>query len=137
MDILLIVAVVIVIVILVAIIASSSGTPKSEWKVKAKSQLDLLYKSIKSNNYIEVKAALIDLDKLLDFILKSKNINGTTLGERLKNSRNIFSKEDYNAVWTAHKLRNELVHEIENKASINAIRHNANVLFNILKKHIN
>lgn len=137
MDILLIVAVVIVIVILVAIIASSSSTPKSEWKVKAKSQLDLLYKSIKSNNYIEVKAALIDLDKLLDFVLKSKNINGTTLGERVKNSKSIFSKEDYNAVWTAHKLRNKLVHEIENKASINAIRHNANVLFNILKKHIN
>jgi len=61
----------------------------------------------------QIKQALIDADKLIDYVLKKKNISGNTLGERLKNSENLFSREVYNNLWSAHKLRNTLAHDVE------------------------
>ncbi len=58
-----------------------------------------------------LKQSLIDADRILDLALKSKNILGNTLGERLKNAQNNFSWTAYQNLWSAHKLRNEIVHE--------------------------
>ena len=58
------------------------------------------------------KSSIMEADKLLDFVLKSKEIRGETFGERLKNAKSEFSNySDYNNLWFAHKVRNSLVHE--------------------------
>lgn len=58
-----------------------------------------------------LKQSLIDADRILDLALKSVNTDGNTLGERLKNSQDKFSWSAYQNIWSAHKLRNEIVHE--------------------------
>lgn len=55
------------------------------------------------------QVAIMEADKLLDQALIGRGVGGTTLGERLKASGNRFSK--LNAVWGAHKLRNQIAHE--------------------------
>ncbi|MCL2095241.1 hypothetical protein FWH13_03980 [Candidatus Saccharibacteria bacterium] len=59
-----------------------------------------------SNTY---RLSVIDADKLLDEALKEMHVKGETLGERLKMARGKFS--NINAVWAAHRLRNQIVHE--------------------------
>ncbi len=61
------------------------------------------------------RLAVIQADNLLDFCLKAKGVNGETMGERLKSARALFSAPVYDAVWRAHKLRNQVVHESEKK----------------------
>lgn len=56
------------------------------------------------------KEAILDADKLLDYALKVKGFQGT-LGDKMKKARFRFS--DVNGVWTAHKLRNRIAHELQ------------------------
>lgn len=53
--------------------------------------------------------AIIDADKLLDRALNELGLPGKTMGERMKRIDNRFDKP--NAVWSAHKLRNQIAHE--------------------------
>lgn len=55
--------------------------------------------------------AVIEADKLLDHVLKIRGYPGETMGERLKTAGKDFSYRD--DVWSAHKLRNKLVHEAD------------------------
>lgn len=65
-------------------------------------------------NESDARHAIIDADKLLDQALAARGFTGT-LGEKMKTARKLFS--DNNAVWTAHKLRNTLAHELGATAS--------------------
>ena len=58
------------------------------------------------------KQAVLDADNLLDLTIKSMGIRGETMGERLKNAKGKFSQQVYDDLWQAHKLRNEIVHNI-------------------------
>lgn len=53
--------------------------------------------------------AILNADKLLDAALKARGFRGETMGERLKSARTSLSNN--NAVWAAHKLRNQIAHE--------------------------
>jgi hypothetical protein len=53
--------------------------------------------------------AILNADKLLDKALKARGYKGDTMGDRLKNARTAFKNN--NAVWAAHKLRNQIAHE--------------------------
>jgi hypothetical protein len=55
------------------------------------------------------KMAIVEADKLLDAVLKSMAMPGTTLGERLKFA--CYKYPNLKNVWFAHRLRNQLVHE--------------------------
>lgn len=57
--------------------------------------------------------AVLEADKLLDHLLKGHRAPGLTMGDRLKASQNKFSPEGYNVAWSAHKVRNEIVHNAE------------------------
>lgn len=58
------------------------------------------------------KTSLMEADKLIDYVLKAKGMKGETFGERLKNSNKKFTNySDYNNLWFAHKVRNNIVHE--------------------------
>ena len=58
-----------------------------------------------------LKNALMEADKLLDYCMIGKGFKGDTMGERLKSGGSKF--KNLNAVWNAHKLRNELAHNVE------------------------
>lgn len=58
-----------------------------------------------------LKEAVVKADKLLDFALRSL-VEGETLGERLKNSKDKFTRSGYDTVWKAHKVRNAMAHEL-------------------------
>lgn len=65
---------------------------------------------IKGDSPSQLKQALITADRSLDSVLKDL-IAGETMGERLKNAKNLFNPQSYDKIWQAHKLRNALVHE--------------------------
>lgn len=60
-------------------------------------------------------SAVVSADKLLDFVLRHKGYAGDTMGERLKSARDDLSPAVYHNVWQAHKLRNQLVHELQSE----------------------
>ncbi|MGB4758790.1 MAG: hypothetical protein WBP26_01915 [Candidatus Saccharimonadales bacterium] len=53
--------------------------------------------------------AIINADKLLDEALRKSNYKGKSGGERLVSAQRRLTDND--GIWTAHKLRNKLVHE--------------------------
>lgn len=61
-----------------------------------------------------MKQAVIDADKLTDFALSKMYPTLKTMGERLKAVKPKFQDyyEIYDDLWFAHKVRNELVHNI-------------------------
>lgn len=58
---------------------------------------------------------VLNADKLLDQALREKGISGNTMGERMKAQQSVWSNA--NAVWGAHKLRNQIAHEHDIKVS--------------------
>jgi len=54
---------------------------------------------------------VLNADKLLDQALKERGFRGETMGERMKNAKTSWNNA--NAVWTAHKLRNQIAHETD------------------------
>lgn len=54
--------------------------------------------------------AVMGADKLLDWLLAKRGYSGS-LGQKLKAANNLFT--DINGVWSAHKLRNKLAHELD------------------------
>ena len=57
------------------------------------------------------KDAIIRMDTLLGRSLQYAGVKGETVGERLKNARNLFNRQINNDIWEAHKIRNTIVHE--------------------------
>lgn len=58
--------------------------------------------------------AILEADKLLDFVLLKKGYTGS-LGNKLKAGGKLFS--DLNGIWSAHKLRNTIAHELHHKVN--------------------
>ena len=61
------------------------------------------------------KHALLDADKLLHDVLSKKGYKGN-VGDQLKNAKQLFT--NLNDVWFAHKLRNQIAHELNMKLSL-------------------
>jgi len=55
------------------------------------------------------KLAVMEADKLLDYVLKSMSMAGKDMGERIRFASFKYSR--LRKVWWAHVLRNQLVHE--------------------------
>lgn len=75
-----------------------------EWR-----QIEVLTRAGKPSS---LKEAVNRADKLMDFALL-KIVDGETMGERLKAAGDRFSRDVYNKVWQAHKVRNNLAHELD------------------------
>ncbi|MFH0814680.1 MAG: hypothetical protein V1902_01115 [Candidatus Falkowbacteria bacterium] len=65
---------------------------------------------VKVRKEMNYKLAVIEADKLLDHILKAMNFQGDTMGDRLKLAIYRFPKLR-KVVW-AHRVRNQIVHEV-------------------------
>jgi hypothetical protein len=79
-----------------------------------------------------LKAALVDADKLLDYCMIGKGFAGETMGERLKSGGDRFN--DLNAVWSAHKLRNQIAHEVDLDLVPNQVKRSIADLGNAIKE---
>lgn len=78
-------------------------------KAEVLEQWAAICEKIEQQNISMARLAIIDADKLIDSILKKAQIGGEHMADRLDR----ISAEDYpsiQAVWRAHRLRNELVH---------------------------
>jgi hypothetical protein len=97
---------------------------KKKPTLQAASKATVLDKSLVQNKWSEIeqtfslggashlKTSILEADKLVDHTLKAKGVKGSTFGERLKNSKSKFTNySDYNNLWFAHKVRNNIAHE--------------------------
>lgn len=58
-----------------------------------------------------LRQAIMEADKLLDYVLQGKGYQGETMAERMRSANRQFTRR--NDVWAAHKLRNALAHEVD------------------------
>ncbi|MDO8507659.1 MAG: hypothetical protein Q7S53_03780 [bacterium] len=58
------------------------------------------------------KVAIMEADKLVDYVLKAKVGSDGTMADRMKKAQKFFSSySDYQNLWSAHKTRNMIAHE--------------------------
>lgn len=76
--------------------------------------------SVKKDEPASWHLALINADKLVDTALRDLHVQGQTMGERLKNSKEKFTSP--NSIWHAHKLRNVIAHETDAEINFDQAR---------------
>lgn len=64
---------------------------------------------------------ILNADKLLDQALREHGVRGNTMGERMKSAQTSWSNA--NAIWTAHKLRNQIAHEPDVRVTYDTARY--------------
>lgn len=104
----LVVAVVIVAAILFLIIHLFPQTPTID-KERYQSRWLEIEQRLQPGNTDSQHMAILNADKLLDQALKDTGSRGKTMGERMKARQEAWSNA--NAVWAAHKLRNQIAHD--------------------------
>lgn len=109
------------IVLAIAFIGLILWTQSKRKKIdpKHKARFQAHWKTIQQLSISHPEKAILEADKLLDQALKLKGYEGH-LGEKLKQAGSIFSNLD--ATWKAHKLRNQIAHELDFKLSPSQIK---------------
>jgi len=73
-------------------------------------------------NELSFNVAIVNGDKLLDRALCEMGVSGKNMGERMKKvGKDKFTQ--LNAVWYAHKLRNQIAHEHGFSVDYNQAKH--------------
>ena len=69
---------------------------------------------LSANNPASRRQAIVEADKVLDYALDRLYPGLNATGERLKLAKEIFDykRKEYDEVWFAHKVRNEMVHNL-------------------------
>lgn len=80
--------------------------------------------------YNNPNLAIMEADKLLGYTMKARGVEGS-VGEQLKKAPALFS--DVNVVWSAHKLRNQIAHELGMKISVARAKTNLAIYKKALK----
>ena len=102
------VAAVIVALLVFAVIYFFPQTPIID-KQKYQSRWLEIENKITYGNQDSIHIAILSADKLLDQALKDTGSKGASMGERMKDRQAAWSNA--NAVWAAHKQRNQIAHE--------------------------
>lgn len=76
--------------------------------------------SLIKDNEPSYHLAILNADKLLDQALRESGTKGQTMGDRMKFARERWTRRD--AVWAAHKLRNQIAHETDVRVSYDTAR---------------
>lgn len=100
-------AVLIVGALLFAIITMTKGGSRQLDVDKYRSKWLEIEQKLTRDNMAAHQLCVLNADKLLDQALKDKGVQGNTMGERMK----VTKWSNANAVWAAHKLRNQIAHE--------------------------
>lgn len=101
-------------------------------KLEYQSNFLAIENSLTKNNPQSYQMAVVEGDKLLDKAMMEMGISGKTMGERLKKcGKEKFSQ--LNAVWNAHKLRNQIAHESGFRLEYHQARHALTIYKQALK----
>ena len=66
---------------------------------------------MQSENIIELNHAVMEADKLVDYVLKKKGYRGETFADRLRNAEPYINHDTYQNIWNGHKIRNQIAHD--------------------------
>ncbi|MBN2100412.1 hypothetical protein JW710_00750 [Candidatus Dojkabacteria bacterium] len=100
----------VVAVILIVVLVLLGGRPNKQERENIYSSLNECLAK-RGGGDAERRDCIIKMDNLLGRSMKYALVRGETVGERLKNAKTLFNRDDYNGIWEAHKLRNRIVHE--------------------------
>lgn len=75
---------------------------------------------LKRDDSTSCSLAVLNGDKLVDQALRERGLNGVTMAERMKAASTMLGNK--NALWTAHKLRNQIAHEPDVRVTYEASR---------------
>lgn len=102
-------------------------------KGKVRKRWEAILARLQSNEESNYKLAVIEADKLLDDILKRVGYQGETMGDRLKK---ITTEQltNIDEVWRAHKVRNNIVHDVDFKLNQDQARKTVETLEKALKE---
>lgn len=89
---------------------SKSGKPSIKFNPKTVQSRWSIVQTMTSQGGNGLRQAVMEADKLLDYVLQGKGYRGDTMAERMRSANRNFSRR--NDVWAAHKLRNALAHEV-------------------------
>lgn len=106
--------------LLFAIIALTKKGPKQLDIEKYRCRWLEIEQQLKPDNTGSFSLAVLNADKLLGQALLERHISGTTMGERMKTLQTKWSNA--NAVWSAHKLRNQIAHDTDVKVDYDSAR---------------
>ena len=90
--------------------SSNTGFRKLDW-LEIEGKLRTLDAMATRQDQAQTKQVIIQVDMLIDSVLKDAGIAGGTMGERLKTLRDKIDKKTLDLLWRVHKKRNELVHD--------------------------
>lgn len=107
-------------VLLIVVITITKKGPAQLDVDKYRSRWLSIEQQLKRDDPHSYQVAVLNADKLLDQALKERAIKGETMGERMKTLRDSWSNA--NAVWSAHKLRNQIAHEPDVQVSYDDAR---------------
>jgi len=94
---------------------------KNQFESFGKGEITKMWSDVET---MEPKMAIIEADKLVDTVLKRAGIRGESMADRLRRCEGLVDRSSYQAMWDAHKVRNQLVHEFDhgfNEASANEV----------------
>lgn len=111
-------AVLIVGALLFAVITMTKGGTKQLDVDRYRSKWLQIEQALTRNDLASHQLCVLNADKLLDHALKDKGVQGATMGERMK----AVTWSNANAVWAAHKLRNQIAHESDVKLEYDTAR---------------
>jgi hypothetical protein len=103
------VGVLVVGIMLAAVIMFTKKGPAPLDVDKYRSRWLAIETQLKRDEVSSYHLCVMNADKLLDQALRDRAVKGDTMGARMKTAKDTWSNA--NAVWTAHKLRNQIAHE--------------------------
>lgn len=89
-------------------------------KAEYRQKIEAIERLLEGKGIAATHMAIMEADKLVDKALKEKGVKGNTMGERLKNGKDLIGNR--NNIWAAHKLRNRIAHEDNVSVSITTAR---------------
>jgi hypothetical protein len=114
------IGILIIAVLLVVVVAlTKKGTVQLDVN-KYRLKWMTIEKQLDKNDISRCAMAVLNADKLLDQALREKGVKGQTMGERMKALQDTWTSA--NAIWGAHKLRNQIAHESDHHVTYDDAR---------------
>lgn len=79
-------------------------------------------KLLESGDEIHAKQAIIEADKFFDSMMRLIGGTGEKFADRLRSLENHLNHDNYQNIWEAHKVRNQISHEMDYKISVGEAR---------------
>ncbi len=92
---------------------------KTSFDVFPSGELEERWREIES---LDPKYSIIEADKLVDNVLRRAGLQGNSMADRLRKTEKLVVRKVYQEMWEAHKLRNQIVHEVDYYVSADASR---------------